>query len=329
LASGQARLSRGDIDGALADFERACALEPTNAKAELLRGHALSRKGDLDAAIAATSRAIEMDPSNPVGWNNRAAQRNRKGDYESAISDCTKALEINPRFVVAYNTRAYSYWKSGRTEWAIRDYEQAVETDPKYAQAYRNLADLRSKLGDIDGAIRDFGRAIEADPRTPWAYDERGLLYFNRRSWSESLADFRKACALSETQRCCARLYIWIIRARRGEREAADQELRAALRGDAARPGDAWYLEWYRKAGEFLLGDLAEPDFLAQGDRMNPDHASSANCSAHFYVGMKQLFAGDREGARSHFQRSLDLSAKECREVSSAACEIRALGDPR
>jgi tetratricopeptide (TPR) repeat protein len=329
IASGQARLSRGDVGGALADFERACALEPTNAKAQFLRGHALSRKGDVNAAIAATSRAIELDPSNPAAWNNRGAQRNRIKDYDAAIADCTKALELNPRLPVVYNTRAYSYRESGRAEWAIRDYERAVEMDPKYAQAYRNLASLRAELGDSDGAIRDFGRAIEADPRTPWAYDERGLLYFNRRSWSESLADFQKACALSDTQRCCARLYSWLIRARLGERAAADQELRTALRGDTAQPGEPWHREWYRKAGEFLLGDLAESEFLFLGDRMTPDHATSTKCSANFYVGMKRLLGGDREGARIHLQHSVEHPTKECREVSSAASEIRALGDPR
>ena len=53
--------AKGDLDGAIADYNRAIELNPKYASAYYNRGNAKEAKGDLDGAIADFKRATEVD----------------------------------------------------------------------------------------------------------------------------------------------------------------------------------------------------------------------------------------------------------------------------
>jgi tetratricopeptide (TPR) repeat protein len=52
--------------------------------------------GDLDGALADFNRAIELDPNYSAPYFNRGLLRTRQADYDGAISDFTKAIALNP-----------------------------------------------------------------------------------------------------------------------------------------------------------------------------------------------------------------------------------------
>ena len=70
---GLAYYDKGEVDRAIADFDKVIALDPNNADAYSNRGNAYDEKGEFDRAIADFRRALEIDPSNQLAKNNLKA----------------------------------------------------------------------------------------------------------------------------------------------------------------------------------------------------------------------------------------------------------------
>lgn len=183
---------------ALADFDRAIALNPNVAKVWLNKGNALAAMGRNDSSRVAFDRALALQPGNPDTWNNRGALKLQTGDLAGAIADCSRAIELNPNHRDAYANRASAYVQRGELEAALADSRRAVELAPGRPDGYlqhgtAGFALLR--LGRYAEASAAFDRAIaEAPPGEP-----RLAAYFLYRSGARLGAGDR-AGALADAQ---------------------------------------------------------------------------------------------------------------------------------
>jgi len=92
-------------DGKTADLKiKGCsALIKTDAKdaiAYFSRGSAYQTKGEVDRAIADYDKAIGLKPDHVAAYENRARAYVAKGDYTRAVADVTKAGELTPKVAV-------------------------------------------------------------------------------------------------------------------------------------------------------------------------------------------------------------------------------------
>ncbi|MGH6907325.1 MAG: tetratricopeptide repeat protein [Aestuariivirga sp.] len=60
------------------------------------RGNAYSNKNEYDLAIADYDKAIALNPEYAEAYNNRGNAYYRKGKYDRAIADYDKAIALNP-----------------------------------------------------------------------------------------------------------------------------------------------------------------------------------------------------------------------------------------
>ena len=91
---GIAKHTKGDLDGAIADFSKAIELKPTDAIAYCNRGIAKEKKGDLDGAIADYSKAIELHPKYAAAYLHRSVAKKKKGDQVGADADYVEAAKL-------------------------------------------------------------------------------------------------------------------------------------------------------------------------------------------------------------------------------------------
>jgi tetratricopeptide (TPR) repeat protein len=70
-ARGLAKQKKGDLNGAMADYNQALKLNPKAGGAYIGRGNVRFTKGDLDGAIADYNQALRLNPKLAVGYNNR------------------------------------------------------------------------------------------------------------------------------------------------------------------------------------------------------------------------------------------------------------------
>jgi tetratricopeptide (TPR) repeat protein len=128
------------------------------------RGIEKAKNNDLDGAIADFNRAAELNPKDDAPYYNRAQARRLKNDTAGAIADYTKAIELGSTNPAAYNNRANARAETKDREGAIADYTHAIQLKPDYARAYYNRAVLKKEKGDAVGADADFKRAQKLDP---------------------------------------------------------------------------------------------------------------------------------------------------------------------
>jgi formylglycine-generating enzyme required for sulfatase activity/Flp pilus assembly protein TadD len=185
--------SKGDLNGAIAEYNKAIELDPKYALAYYNRGVAKEKKGDLDGAIADYDKAIELDPNSADAYSNRGSIRDDRGDLDGAILDYNKAIELDPKYKEAYINRGVARYKKDDLDGAIADCNRAIEIDPNSADAYNNRGAAKEKKGDLDGAIADYTRVIEINPKYARAYNNRGIAKEKKGHKKGAEADFGKA----------------------------------------------------------------------------------------------------------------------------------------
>jgi tetratricopeptide (TPR) repeat protein len=129
---GLARQLKGRLDEAIADFDKALALDPHFAGAHYNRASAAKAKGDLKTAIDELTRAIESPDNDHLSdtYNNRGTIRHDDGDTLGSLADFTKAIEIDPKNVFAYVNRGYALILLDKDREAQKDFDQVLKLNP-------------------------------------------------------------------------------------------------------------------------------------------------------------------------------------------------------
>jgi tetratricopeptide (TPR) repeat protein len=223
---GQARQRAGDVDGALADFDRALACAADRFAASVLhnRGALRQRLGDLPGALADFNRALEIDPGHVATYINRGSARKEANDLAGALADLDFALErVAP--------------------------EQS-------AAVYHQRGGVKVLLNDFAGALADYNEALRLVPDNPVFHLSRGNARYHRRD-PHALADYRTAWRLdaAATAREVARL---VADDARRDAEGVLENCRKHLR---ISPHNAFALA-RRGLTQLVLGRTA----LAEGD---------------------------------------------------------------
>jgi lipoprotein NlpI len=204
---------------------------------------------------------------------------------------------------------------------ALADCNRAIELDPKFAKAYFWRGIVKSRKGDFADAVADFNRALELDKNAGSPCFYRGCVYFMEHRWAEAMADYRTSCELKMHDLDYPHLFIWLVRARIGEKEAAIKELAAYLEKRVNKPGKDWPV----KVANFLLDRISEDDLAVAAVSTDAKKDRGQHCETWFYAGMKRLLAGDETAAADCFRKSLATEAKDYTEYYFARAELKAL----
>lgn len=114
---GLAKRRKGDLEGAIADFNVALGIDPTSVLALSDRGFCKMNLGDLDGAVADFTRAAELSPENADRRNSLGIVKQLKGDLAGAIADYDRAIALRPEiptFPRLYRELWFAAWESRR-----------------------------------------------------------------------------------------------------------------------------------------------------------------------------------------------------------------------
>lgn len=202
---------------------------PNDAKTYYVRGLTRFDKGDLSGAVADFNQAIQTQSDYVEAYFYRALAYFDLRQMPKSIADYSKAIALNASYVDAYYNRGLVLSAMGDKPGAIADYTQVIRLDRNFAAAYNNRGLALSDLGDQKGAIDDFNQALQINPGRANTYFNRGLALFRINNDRSALADYTQAIQLNPNYaKAFANRGITLVRM--GDRQGAIADLQQAAR---------------------------------------------------------------------------------------------------
>lgn len=159
----------GNVDSAIADFQRALAIDNAHPIALLNLGNAYRQKKDWAAAKETLTSAVELGPDEPEANYSLGMVYAQLNDTDHAYEYLRKALELRPVYPEALNNLGILYLRTRRTEEAINSFQQCIRVAPEYDQAYLNLAKVYTIEGERDKARTVLAELLKQHPESEQA----------------------------------------------------------------------------------------------------------------------------------------------------------------
>lgn len=103
LADGLSLAWQGNMDRAIAAFDRTITIAPKSSLAYLNRGLAYQRQGDTDRALADLDRAVRFAPGAARSYYNRSLLLRERGDAKRADADQARAINLDAEYEAVIN----------------------------------------------------------------------------------------------------------------------------------------------------------------------------------------------------------------------------------
>jgi len=151
----------GERHKAFQMYERALALDPTDADLYLNIGTAASQLRLYDGAVKSFRTYIQLRPHCSKGYNNLAGALRDKGDLEEAIDILKNAIQLMPDNAQLWITLGTIMGEQSDFATAQTFYREALRLDPNSARGWHNLAHALNHTGPFDEALKYHDRALE------------------------------------------------------------------------------------------------------------------------------------------------------------------------
>lgn len=93
------RATRGDVAGAIGDYDAALAINPRQAEALVNKGFAYLRRNDPAGALPLFNAAVANGPEEPaVVYYGRGTAHELSGDLRAAYADYVRARDLQPKW---------------------------------------------------------------------------------------------------------------------------------------------------------------------------------------------------------------------------------------
>jgi adenylate cyclase len=242
--------------------QQALALDGSLPAAHALLSNVYYLKQQYDRAIAEGERAIALDPNNADSYANQADVLDFAGRPEDALRAVAQAMRLNPHYPPWYLWElGFAYHLTGRYTDAIATEKEVISRDPNFLPAHNNLAfsylwqwlsQQSPAAQTLEPAVAAVHRALTLHDSWHWNYIVLGYISLYQRQYEQALAEMERSVSLNPTE---AESYAALaeVLSRMGRTEEALEAAAQALRLKSFIADD--YLGWvgtaYAVAGHY------------------------------------------------------------------------------
>jgi tetratricopeptide (TPR) repeat protein len=244
---GRYRMRAGDLEAAVADFDRAIELLPDFADAASSRGECLDMLGRSEAARPDYERARRLWAEHRTGAPDRSYVWRQQGRLSFEVESYELALERIKTGALPHAAVGNALLASGRPAEALRAYERALKLKEKDSALLALRGEALSLLGRYRQAVASFTVSLRHNPKAPETLSGRAVAHAAMGNIGKANADWRRQLALLPERQAAARACVAL---RLADWAAALPKLERAI---AANPDDP-YWRLYRLTALRRLG---------------------------------------------------------------------------
>ncbi len=197
----------GQLEAAAAEWARASALEPEDARVHNGIGALLLRQGKLEEAAARFRKALAAEPAYGNAYENLGLVLLYGGKLEEAIDHFRKALEINPDSPETRVNLGGAFLLQKQYQAAVAQLREALRLEPDRVPVLNNLAWILATCPDLK--VRNGAEAVQLAERAvrlsgggdPVLLDTLGAAYAEAGRYADSVRTARRAMALATQHR--------------------------------------------------------------------------------------------------------------------------------
>ena len=200
-AAGHVCLARID-DGtghyaeAVAEYQLALGLEPSNEDAAVHLAGAYAHDGKITEAENAYQQAIQAHPNSRLAYNLFGVFYRERNEYDKALQMFGKVIQIAPDWYGTYVNIGAIYNDMGQYDKAIDPLKKSISIRASYP-GYVNLGMAYAGLRQWAEAVHAYQEAIKIDPQSYVTWGNLGgALYYGGQK-AQSVAPHRKAVELA------------------------------------------------------------------------------------------------------------------------------------
>src|SRR5271165_317737 len=148
---GLALFQKGQVDDAIAQYEKAVEIYPNYLAAHYNLGNGFLQKGELDEAVAQFQKAVEIDPNDAAAHINLGNALFQKEQLDEAVAQFQKAVKIDPNSFATHFNLGGALFEKGQLDEAITQFREALRLKPDFSPAQDNLAEVQALVRQREG----------------------------------------------------------------------------------------------------------------------------------------------------------------------------------
>lgn len=164
-------------DEAINAYKKVVGLNPKDQEAQKTLSQLYKSTGDADAAIQGMEEVKKLDPQNVENLFSLGKEYFNIEDFDNAIVNFNALLNLKPGDISALSYLGASYSNSGQCNKAIAAYKKAIDIQPDNKKLHTDVATCYKELGKFSTARNYANKALRIDSKFGLANIVRGEIY--------------------------------------------------------------------------------------------------------------------------------------------------------
>ena len=195
---------KGDFPAALRDIEAWHQAEPTNTTCLNLMGVVQKELNRPDDALASYDKAIAVDPSDMYSYSHKGRLLSGMGRHEEAIAPLLHYLEQHPDSADDLDAVGGAKLALGRKEEALSFFDRAIAANPLHAPFHSNRSAVLYQMREFQSAYDSIVIALQRDPNFVNGLQNASVMAAELDKAEEARQHFRRFTQLSRDQNAVA-----------------------------------------------------------------------------------------------------------------------------